>query len=188
MKEFLHMGGSELKYISNVFTAGYVVGQLPAVILATRIRPSILVSIVEIFWAVFTFCCAAAKSAPQLYALRFLVGLCEGFYFLVIIYLIASWYTKVERGKRVTIFYATSIMAGMFSGYLQAGAYKGLSGKLGHGGWQWLFIICEIISLPIGVTGYFFNPIFPKILELSTSLHLIASSQNNASLPRITNY
>jgi ACS family pantothenate transporter-like MFS transporter len=136
MKESLHMGGSELTYMSTVFTAGYVVGQLPAVILATRIRPSILISTVEIFWAVFTFCCAAAKSVPQLYALRFLLGLCEGFYFPVIIYLIASWYTKVERGKRVTIFYATSTMAGMFSGYLQAGAYKGLSGKLGHEGWQ----------------------------------------------------
>ena len=165
MKESLNMGGSELTYMSNVFTAGYVVGvvgQLPAVILATRIRPNILVSTVEIFWAVFTFCCAAARPVPQLYALRFLVGLCEGFYFPVIIYLIASWYTKVERGKRVTIFYATATMAGTFSGYLQAGAYKGLSGKLGHEGWQWLFIICGIISLPIGVIGYFFNPDFPE--------------------------
>jgi ACS family pantothenate transporter-like MFS transporter len=162
MKESLNMGGGELTYMSNVFTAGYVVGQLPAVILATRIRPSILISTVEIFWAVFTFCCAAAKSVPQLYALRFLVGLCEGFYFPVIIYLIASWYTKVERGKRVTIFYATATMAGMFSGYLQAGAYKGLSGKLGHEGWQWLFIICGITSLPVGVIGYFFNPDFPE--------------------------
>jgi len=118
MKETLHNGGSELTYMSNVFPAGYVVGQLPAVILATRIRPSILVSTVEIFWAVFTFCCVAAKSVPQLYSLRFLVGLCEGFYFPVIIYLIASWYTKVERGKRVIIFYATATMVGMFGRYL----------------------------------------------------------------------
>lgn len=50
----------------------------------------------------------------------------------------------------------------MFSGYLQAGAYKGLNGVLGHSGWQWLFIICGIISLPIGVLGYFFNPDFPE--------------------------
>jgi ACS family pantothenate transporter-like MFS transporter len=50
----------------------------------------------------------------------------------------------------------------MFSGYLQAGAYKGLNGVLGHAGWQWLYIICGIISLPIGVIGYFFNPDFPE--------------------------
>jgi ACS family pantothenate transporter-like MFS transporter len=91
MKEALHMGGSELTYMGNVFTSGYVVGQIPAVILATKIRPSILISTLEILWAVFTFCCALVKTVPQLYALRFLVGLCEGAFFPVIIYLISSW-------------------------------------------------------------------------------------------------
>jgi ACS family pantothenate transporter-like MFS transporter len=91
MKEALHMGGSELTYMGNVFTAGYVIGQLPAVILVTKIRPSILVSTLEIFWAVFTFACAAVNTVPQLYALRFLVGLCEGAFFPCIIYLIGSW-------------------------------------------------------------------------------------------------
>jgi ACS family pantothenate transporter-like MFS transporter len=53
-------------------------------------------------------------------------------------------------------------MAGMFSGYLQAAAYKNLNGVMGHAGWQWLYIICGIISLPVGVIGYFFNPDFPE--------------------------
>lgn len=53
-------------------------------------------------------------------------------------------------------------MAGMFSGYLQAAAYKNLNGVLGHEGWQWLYIICGIISLPIGIIGYFFNPDVPE--------------------------
>jgi len=50
----------------------------------------------------------------------------------------------------------------MFSGYLQAAAYKNLNGVLGHSGWQWLFIICGVISLPVGVLGFFFNPDFPE--------------------------
>jgi MFS transporter, ACS family, pantothenate transporter len=91
MKEALYMGGSELTFMGNVFTAGYVVGQLPAVILSTKVRPSILVSTLEILWAVFTFTCASAKTVPQMYALRFLIGLCEGAFFPVIIYLISSW-------------------------------------------------------------------------------------------------
>lgn len=60
----------------------------------------------------------------------------------------------------------------MFSGYLQAAAYKNLNGVLGHSGWQWLFIICGIISLPVGVLGFFFNPDFPentRAFYLSTS-------------------
>lgn len=91
MKESLKMYGNELTYCGNVFTAGYVIGQLPAVILVTKIRPSILVSTLEILWAVFTFCAAAVTTVPQLYALRFLIGLCEGAFFPVIIYVIGSW-------------------------------------------------------------------------------------------------
>jgi len=50
----------------------------------------------------------------------------------------------------------------MFSGYLQAGAYNGLDGTAGREGWQWLFIISGIISLPIGLAGYFCYPDFPE--------------------------
>jgi hypothetical protein len=74
-----------------IWDDGYVIGQIPAVILVTKIRPSILVSSLEVLWAVFTFCCAAVTSTSQLYALRFLVGLCEGAFFPCIIYLIGSW-------------------------------------------------------------------------------------------------
>ncbi|KAG9778594.1 hypothetical protein HRR83_002765 [Exophiala dermatitidis] len=162
MSEALHMYGSELTYAGNVFTAGYVVGQLPAVILATRVRPSILIPSLEILWSILTFCTSAVTSVSQLYALRFLIGLCESAFFPVMIYMVGSWYTKRERGKRVTLFYCSATLAGMFSGYLQAGAYKGLNGKLGHAGWQWLFIVCGVISLPIALLGYFLYPDFPE--------------------------
>jgi ACS family pantothenate transporter-like MFS transporter len=162
MKEKLNMHGNELAYMSNVFTAGYVISQLPAVILVTKLRPSHVIPTLECLWAIFTFCSAAVTSVPQLYALRFLIGFCEGSFFPCIIYLIGSWYTKTERAKRTTLFYCTASLAHMFSGYLQAAAYDNLNGKLGHEGWQWLFIICGIISLPVGVIGYFFNPDFPE--------------------------
>lgn len=113
-------------------------------ILVTRVRPSYIISTLEILWAIFTFCAASVKTVPQLYAIRFLVGLCEGAFFPTIIYLIASWYTKSERGKRVTLFYSTATLSQMFSGYLQAGAYNGLNGKMGREGWQWLFIIVSL--------------------------------------------
>ena len=130
------MNGSELTYTQNVFTAGYVVSQLPAVMIATRVRPSYLVPTLEILWSIVTFCCASVTSVPQLYALRFLLGLFEGAFFPVVIYIIGSWYTRSERAKRVTLFYATATMASMFSGYLQAAAYDNLNGKLGRAGRQ----------------------------------------------------
>lgn len=162
LQEAIGMQGDDLTYAGNVFTAGYVLSQIPAVILVTRVRPSYLISTLEILWAVFTFCASAVRTVPQLYAVRFLVGLCEGAFFPTVVYLISSWYTRSERAKRVTLFYSTAGVAAMFSGYLQAGAYDGLDGRLGRAGWQWLFIVCGVVSLPVGVLGYFFNPDFPE--------------------------
>lgn len=163
LKEAINMQGNDLVHASNVFTAGYIVSQIPAVILVTnKVRSSYLISTLEILWSVFTFCAAAVRTVPQLFAIRFLVGLCEGAFFPTIMYLLSSWYTRTERAKRVTLFYSTGCIANMFSGYLQAAAYDGLDGALGHAGWQWLFIICGVISLPIGVLGFFFNPDFPE--------------------------
>ncbi|KAF2131807.1 putative pantothenate transporter [Dothidotthia symphoricarpi CBS 119687] len=162
MKEALGMHGSELTYAGNVFTAGYVIGQMPAVMLASRVRPSILIPSLEIMWSVLTLCLSSVTNVSQLYAIRFLIGLCESGYFPVMIYLVSSWYTKEERGKRVALFYSTASFAHMFSGYLQAGAYNGLDGVHGKAGWQWLFIVCGVISLPIAFVGYFFIPDFPE--------------------------
>lgn len=63
-----------------------------------------------------------------------------------------------ELAKRVAIFYSASYAASMFSGYLQAGIYRGLDGRLGLAGWRWLFIFCGIISLPGAFWGYYAVP------------------------------
>jgi ACS family pantothenate transporter-like MFS transporter len=50
----------------------------------------------------------------------------------------------------------------MFSGYLMAAVYK-LDGRNGFKGWQWLFIIDTVISLPVAVLGFFMFPDLPEI-------------------------
>ena len=50
----------------------------------------------------------------------------------------------------------------MFSGYLQAGVYKGLNGVHGLAGWQWLFIMDGIISTPIALAGLWLIPDLPE--------------------------
>jgi hypothetical protein len=43
----------------------------------------------------------------------------------------------------------SSAAAGMFSGYLQAAVYQGLNGTMEKAGWQWLFVMDGVISIPI---------------------------------------
>lgn len=91
MKESLKMNGSQLTYASNVFTAGYVISEIPSVMLVTRVRASILIPTFQVLWSVATFCSASVTSVGQLYGLRFLIGFFEGPFFPCIIYLMSSW-------------------------------------------------------------------------------------------------
>jgi MFS transporter, ACS family, pantothenate transporter len=79
-------------------------------------------------------------------------------------YMIGSWYRKDELAKRSCIFHASGFIGNMFSGYLMAAVYN-LSGVNGLKGWQWLFIVDGIISLPIAVAGFFLLPDVPEITK-----------------------
>lgn len=105
---------------------------------------------------------AGAKNIQTLYALRFFVGLLESCSFPGYASLLGSWYGPSQLGKRVAFFEQSSALASMFSGYLQAGLYKGMNGRGGLAGWQWLFIFDAIIGIPIAIWGYWAIPDLPS--------------------------
>ena len=120
--------------------------------------------------------------------MRFLVGLCESAYFPVIIYLISSRYKRSERGKRVTIFYSTATLAGMFSGYLQAAAYSNLDGRSGLEGWQWLYIVCGSLVCPLTswVTSFVRVLMAMRMMSLSNVDGLYSNLQTVPDFPENT--
>ncbi|TFK48144.1 MFS general substrate transporter [Heliocybe sulcata] len=161
MQEDLKLHGNQLNYITTAWTCGYVIGQIPSNLLLTRIRPSLWIPAMEIIWSVLTMVLATSKSFTSLVVIRFFVGLAESSFYPAIQYVIGSWYKGDELGKRACIFHTTSAIGPMFSGFLQTGAYNGLNGRLGLAGWQWLFIIDGIITIPIGLLGFLIMPDLP---------------------------
>jgi MFS transporter, ACS family, pantothenate transporter len=162
MKEDLGLYKNQLNYMQTAWTVGCVIGELPSNILLTRIRPSRWIPTMEIIWTVLTMCLSRCTNAKQIYALRFLIGLAESTFYPGMQYVIGSWYRKDELAKRSCIFHTSSAIASMISGYLMAAVYH-LGGRGGLKGWQWLFIIDGVISLPIAIAGYFVLPDVPEI-------------------------
>lgn len=131
----------------------------------TRIRPSIWIPACEVVWAVLTILLAKCKTTTQLYVLRFFIGLAESVFYPGMQYIIGSWYRKDELAKRSCIFHTSGAIGTMFSGYLMAAVHKNLAGVGGFKGWQWLFIIDTVISLPIAISGFFLMPDLPEITK-----------------------
>ncbi|KAI9713230.1 MAG: hypothetical protein M1820_001216 [Bogoriella megaspora] len=116
----------------------------------------------QVIWSVLTISISRCNHAKQIYVLRFFVGLAESTFYPGMQYIIGSWYRRDELAKRSCIFHTSAAIATMFSGYLMAAVYH-LGGKGGFAGWQWLFIVDGIISLPIALAGYFVLPDVPEI-------------------------
>ena len=119
---------------------------------------------IQVTWATLTILLAKYKTAEQIYALRFFIELTESTFYPGMQYIIGSWYRQDELAKRSCIFHISSAIDTMFSGYLMAAVYH-LDGVDGFRGWQWLFIVNTIISLPIAVAGFFFLPNVPEIMR-----------------------
>ncbi|KAL2820914.1 major facilitator superfamily domain-containing protein [Aspergillus cavernicola] len=166
MKEDLDFHGNQYNLLSTFFTCGYLIGQIPSQLLLTRVRPSYYIPTVELLWSIVTFCFASVKNVKTIFALRFIIGMLESPFAMGVLTIMGSWYTprddelmkEVELSKRIAIFYSASYAASMFSGYLQAGIYHGMDGRLGLPGWRWLFIFCGVISVPAALYGFFAIP------------------------------
>ncbi|PWY89167.1 putative allantoate permease [Aspergillus heteromorphus CBS 117.55] len=162
MEEDLNMYGNQLVTSTSIYTVGYVIGQIPSNMLLTRLSPRWVIPALEVGWGIATIATASVKSYRSLYAIRFLVGLFESGFYPGIHYLLGSWYTPQEIGKRAMIFWLAGSVGTLFSGFLQAAAYTNLSGVNGYAGWRWLFIIDGIITLPLSVAGFLFFPNLPQ--------------------------
>ena len=160
MKEDLSLYGNELNYMVSAWTVGYVIGEIPSNIIITRIRPSIWIPAMEVTWSVLTMVQSKCSTATQIYVLRFFIGLAESTFYPGMQYIIGSWYRSDELAKRSCIFHTSSAIATMISGYLMAAVYN-LSGRGNLTGWQWLFVVDGIISLPVALAGFYFIPDLP---------------------------
>ncbi|PVH89465.1 pantothenate transporter liz1 [Cadophora sp. DSE1049] len=161
MKEDLNIEGNEYTYMLMCYTIAFAIMQIPSNILALKIRPRICIVICELGWTAFTFAQAAAQNSTQMYAFRFMIGLFESGFSPIIIFLLGCWYTKTELAKRVAIWHITGFFGSATSGFLQAGIYKSLDGRLGLAGWRWLYIVCGCMSLPVALSVWWLLPDYP---------------------------
>ncbi|WVQ82693.1 hypothetical protein IAT38_004825 [Cryptococcus sp. DSM 104549] len=162
MKEYLGWNGNQYTYAVALYTGGYAAMQVPSTLIVQYVRPSYWLAFCEVTWAVLTFSQAAVKNTNTMYALRFLVSMFESAFFPAGLYILGSWYTPTELAKRTAIFHFTSAAGAMTSGYIQAGVYTSMSGRYGLEGWQWLYIVCGIITVPCGLLVLLLLPDFPR--------------------------
>ncbi|KAI8316401.1 hypothetical protein K4K61_007305 [Colletotrichum sp. SAR11_59] len=162
MREDLNAWGNELNYYVVAYNTAYVIGQIPLMTLQTKAKIArFLLPSLQIIWAVIAFCQSEIKHSWHLYILRAVTGFLEASSFGGTHLILGSWFKNEELFKRAGVWFMGNSLGSMFSGYLQAAAYRNLNGVYGRAGWRWLFIVQGIITLPISFLGFAFWPGLP---------------------------
>ncbi|GAA5825688.1 hypothetical protein JCM11251_000337 [Rhodosporidiobolus azoricus] len=174
LREALNMQGRDYNNVITCFTVGFALANIPQNLLLLVMPARWLFSVNALIWGILTCLTACAKNVKHLYVIKFFQGMAEASTFVGAHYILGSWYLPSELGRRSAIFAASGHAATLFSGSLMASIHTHLNGKQGIAGWQWMFIICGVITIPVAIYGFF---AFPDTPATSTSRFLSAEER-----------
>ncbi|UPL02610.1 hypothetical protein LCI18_013544 [Fusarium solani-melongenae] len=156
----LNLIGFRYNICNLVFFIPYILFQPPSTILIRKVGPRIHLALITMFWGAVMIGMGFVKKFPQLAALRAVLGFFEAGFFPSCVYLLSTWYTRYEVGKRYSVFYLLGCVASAFSGILAYGLMQ-LNGREGLTGWRWIFIIEGALTVALGIAGYWLLVDFP---------------------------
>ncbi|OBZ91660.1 Pantothenate transporter liz1 [Choanephora cucurbitarum] len=165
MEEELNVTGLQYNWMGTLFMVGYLSMQLPSNILLSRIRPSRYLPALEAIWCVLTLLMACVQSVEGVYLIRFILGLAEAGFYPGIVFLLGTWYTKRELGKRLALLSICGAFGSGLSGVVQAVVLKTMDGMFGVSGWRWMFVIDASVTVVLACLGYTYLPDYPHNTE-----------------------
>lgn len=179
--------GERYSIIVLLFFITYVALQPPATVILRKLGPRIFLPTIVILWGATMVCFGFVKTWTDLLPLRLVLGIFEAGFFPGCAYLLSCWYPRYELQKRNAVFYLIGSMSSAFSGIL-AYAFSQLAGHgsgaawMGahHGptkadptakkyfgpglaGWRWIFILQGVITVVVGLIGWYFIVDFPEL-------------------------
>ncbi|GAA5874493.1 hypothetical protein JCM1840_000795 [Sporobolomyces johnsonii] len=152
--------GERYSIVSLLFFVPYIIFELPSNLLLRKIGCRNQLSAITVLWGSVMLGMAFVKTWEQLAVCRVLLGLLEAGFFPGCVYLIATWYTRQETGKRMAAFYLSGMVISGFSNIIGYGMSL-LGGKAGLEAWRWIFLLFGIATVALGLVAFFFIVDFP---------------------------
>ncbi|CAM1503342.1 Fc.00g081180.m01.CDS01 [Cosmosporella sp. VM-42] len=164
----LKLQGTRYNIANLVFFIPYVLFQPPSTILLRVIGPRLHLTTITVLWGAVMIGMGFVDNFSQLAGLRAVLGLLEAGFFPGCVYLLSTWYTRYEVGKRYSLFYLLGCFASAFSSIL-AYALMQLGGREGISGWRWIFIVEGAITCALAIGCYWLLVDFPESQRKSWS-------------------
>ncbi|KAI9931397.1 hypothetical protein MW887_009972 [Aspergillus wentii] len=162
MQSDLNMTDTQWSAGISLFYVGYIISQIPANIIISKGKPSLLLPPMMLGWSAVTICMPALTTGWGFMLCRFLVGLTEGPFVPAVSLMTSSWYTRDESPLRMGIWHAGNIISNVFSSLLAAAILTNMEGIAGLHAWQWFLLLEGIVSVLVALLGFLCIPNFPN--------------------------
>ncbi|KAH7072943.1 MFS nicotinic acid transporter-like protein Tna1 [Paraphoma chrysanthemicola] len=160
LQEDLGMTNGQYNASLTIFFVSYSVFEPLTNVLLKRLRPSVFLPIIMVWWGICMTCMGLVHNYAGLMTARWWLGVAEAGLFPGVNYYLSCWYKRSEFGIRAAIFFSAAALAGSFGGLLAAGIAQ-MGGVGGKPGWAWIFILEGLATIIVGIASYWMVHDFP---------------------------
>jgi ACS family tartrate transporter-like MFS transporter len=138
---------------AGIFFVGYFILEVPSNLALEKFGARKWIARIMLSWGAISAACALIAGPWSFLILRFLLGAAEAGFFPGVILYLTFWYPAEYRAKIIGIFMVAIPAAGLIGSPI-SGAILGMSGVMGLGGWQWIFILEAIPTILLGIMAF----------------------------------
>jgi len=168
MNKELAITSRQYGLIFGIFFFGYFFFEIPSNLLLHKIGARVWIARILISWGMVAVLTGFVHTVPQLYIVRFLLGLAEAGYFPGIALYLTYWFPQREQA-RVLAFLIAAIPVATILGAPVSGLILDHVRWLGVSSWRWLLILEGAPALVCGVITYFLLPSRPQEARFLTA-------------------
>ncbi|KAF8259251.1 MFS general substrate transporter [Lactarius quietus] len=154
-----HLTTDQYNWLGTIFYLGYLVFEFPQNLALQKFPVGKWMTLNIFVWAIALCSHAACKNFAGLFAVRLILGACEGSITAGFMIVSSMFYTRREHTARVGYWYLMNGVAQIISGFISFGVLHTHSS--GFEPWQWLMIIMGALTLVTSALFFFLFPDSP---------------------------
>jgi ACS family tartrate transporter-like MFS transporter len=161
MNADLAISSAQYGLVAGIFFWGYFLFEIPSNLILHKVGARAWLARILVSWGIVAAMTGFVRSAPQLYAARFLLGVAEAGFFPGIVLYLTYWFRQREQAEVLSLFLAavpvSNIVGAPISGFILDHVHW-----MAIASWRWLLILEGTPAILGGVLAYFALPSRPQ--------------------------
>ena len=168
MNKELAVSSQQYGLLAGIFFFGYFIFEIPSNLLLHKMGARVWIARILVSWGILAVLTGFVRTVPQLYVVRFLLGLAEAGYFPGILLYLTYWFRQRQLAHTAALFLAAIPVANIIGAPL-SGVILDQVRWFGLSSWRWLLILEGIPAVLGGVVTYFLLPGRPEEAKFLTT-------------------